>query len=370
MSSERGLEVPADVGAPDAEHDRADVDRDEAVAVRRRSASRRRRGRDARARRASAGGGDPSSQRPPRGSARDASEPMRDAEGEAEPRRPASRNVHQTKSSSSTASAAAEREHRRQREAVVEPGLEVQRVADRCAARAGSSRRSRTAPGRWATSSAPTRNDSASRGRSSPCVRQRDDPRRDRHRERRACAAADATRAAASRASTSSPSRNRITTSATIASVLDEAARRRRSSSDLEPALAEGEPDRTNSAVSDRKLRRASPDSSAPPTSSAAEDRASPSRTASTRIESQTSQKGRGTMRITVLGKSPSWQDAGGACSGYLVEEGDTRLLLDCGNGVFAKLREHLRLRRRLRGRRCRTCTPTTSSTSSRSPTR
>lgn len=47
-------------------------------------------------------------------------------------------------------------------------------------------------------------------------------------------------------------------------------------------------------------------------------------------------------MRITVLGKSPSWQDAGGACSGYLVEEGDTRLLVDCGNGVFAKLREHV----------------------------
>jgi len=47
-------------------------------------------------------------------------------------------------------------------------------------------------------------------------------------------------------------------------------------------------------------------------------------------------------MRITVLGKSPSWQDAGGACSGYLLSDGDTRLLLDCGNGVFAKLREHL----------------------------
>ena len=29
-------------------------------------------------------------------------------------------------------------------------------------------------------------------------------------------------------------------------------------------------------------------------------------------------------MRLTVLGKSPSWQDAGGACSGYLIEEGDT----------------------------------------------
>ncbi len=44
-------------------------------------------------------------------------------------------------------------------------------------------------------------------------------------------------------------------------------------------------------------------------------------------------------MQITVLGKSPSWQDVDGACSGYLVQEGDYSLLLDCGNGVFAKLR-------------------------------
>jgi ribonuclease BN (tRNA processing enzyme) len=44
-------------------------------------------------------------------------------------------------------------------------------------------------------------------------------------------------------------------------------------------------------------------------------------------------------VRITVLGKSPAWQDAGGACSGYLVEEDDYALLLDCGNGVFSKLR-------------------------------
>lgn len=44
-------------------------------------------------------------------------------------------------------------------------------------------------------------------------------------------------------------------------------------------------------------------------------------------------------MRVIVLGKSPSWEDAAGACSGYLVEEGDFRLLLDCGNGVFSKLR-------------------------------
>ncbi|HEV7918044.1 MAG TPA: MBL fold metallo-hydrolase [Solirubrobacterales bacterium] len=44
-------------------------------------------------------------------------------------------------------------------------------------------------------------------------------------------------------------------------------------------------------------------------------------------------------MRVTVLGKSPAWQDAGGACSGYLVENESTCVLLDCGNGVFAKLR-------------------------------
>jgi ribonuclease BN (tRNA processing enzyme) len=45
-------------------------------------------------------------------------------------------------------------------------------------------------------------------------------------------------------------------------------------------------------------------------------------------------------VKITVLGKSPAWQDAGGACSGYLVEEGDSLILLDCGNGVFSKLRD------------------------------
>jgi ribonuclease BN (tRNA processing enzyme) len=47
-------------------------------------------------------------------------------------------------------------------------------------------------------------------------------------------------------------------------------------------------------------------------------------------------------VRITVLGKSPAWQDAGGACSGYLIEEDGTTLLLDCGNGVFGKLRQHV----------------------------
>jgi ribonuclease BN (tRNA processing enzyme) len=44
-------------------------------------------------------------------------------------------------------------------------------------------------------------------------------------------------------------------------------------------------------------------------------------------------------VQLTVLGKSPAWQDAGGACSGYLVEGGGRTVLLDCGPGVFAKLR-------------------------------
>jgi ribonuclease BN (tRNA processing enzyme) len=45
-------------------------------------------------------------------------------------------------------------------------------------------------------------------------------------------------------------------------------------------------------------------------------------------------------MRLTVIGCSPAWPNAGGAQSGYLVE-GDGRLLLDCGPGVLARLREH-----------------------------
>jgi ribonuclease BN (tRNA processing enzyme) len=44
-------------------------------------------------------------------------------------------------------------------------------------------------------------------------------------------------------------------------------------------------------------------------------------------------------VQVTVLGKSPSWQDVAGACSGYLAQERGARVLLDCGNGVFSKLR-------------------------------
>ena len=44
-------------------------------------------------------------------------------------------------------------------------------------------------------------------------------------------------------------------------------------------------------------------------------------------------------MRLTIVGCSPAWPNPGGAQSGYLVE-GRGRLLLDCGPGVLARLRE------------------------------
>ncbi len=44
-------------------------------------------------------------------------------------------------------------------------------------------------------------------------------------------------------------------------------------------------------------------------------------------------------MKLTVVGCSPAWPNPGGAQSGYLLE-GPGRLLLDCGPGVLAKLRE------------------------------
>jgi ribonuclease BN (tRNA processing enzyme) len=44
-------------------------------------------------------------------------------------------------------------------------------------------------------------------------------------------------------------------------------------------------------------------------------------------------------MRLTVIGKSPAWADEGGACSCYLLSDGDTRLVVDCGSGAFGRLR-------------------------------
>jgi ribonuclease BN (tRNA processing enzyme) len=44
-------------------------------------------------------------------------------------------------------------------------------------------------------------------------------------------------------------------------------------------------------------------------------------------------------VHLTVMGSSPAWPNPGSAHSGYLVE-GDGSLLLDCGPGVLARLRE------------------------------
>jgi ribonuclease BN (tRNA processing enzyme) len=43
-------------------------------------------------------------------------------------------------------------------------------------------------------------------------------------------------------------------------------------------------------------------------------------------------------MRLTVLGSCGAWPEAGGACSGYLVEHDDFRLLLDLGYATVPRL--------------------------------
>lgn len=45
-------------------------------------------------------------------------------------------------------------------------------------------------------------------------------------------------------------------------------------------------------------------------------------------------------VKLRVVGSSPAWPNPGGAQSGYLVELDGRRLLLDCGAGVLARLRE------------------------------
>lgn len=47
-------------------------------------------------------------------------------------------------------------------------------------------------------------------------------------------------------------------------------------------------------------------------------------------------------MRLTVLGEYGPYPPAGGACSGYLVSEGDCHVLLDCGPGVLARMQQFI----------------------------
>lgn len=43
-------------------------------------------------------------------------------------------------------------------------------------------------------------------------------------------------------------------------------------------------------------------------------------------------------MELMVIGCDGTYPSANGACSGYLIKAGDTRVLMDCGSGVLSKL--------------------------------
>jgi ribonuclease BN (tRNA processing enzyme) len=47
-------------------------------------------------------------------------------------------------------------------------------------------------------------------------------------------------------------------------------------------------------------------------------------------------------LSVTVLGCSGSYPGPGGACSGYLIDAGDTRLWVDAGSGTLANLQQHV----------------------------
>ena len=51
-------------------------------------------------------------------------------------------------------------------------------------------------------------------------------------------------------------------------------------------------------------------------------------------------------LTLTILGAGPAAPNVGGACSGYLVREGDTALLLDCGSGVAGRISQHVQPQR------------------------
>ena len=49
-------------------------------------------------------------------------------------------------------------------------------------------------------------------------------------------------------------------------------------------------------------------------------------------------------MILTIIGCYGAYPPPSGATSGYLIEDGDTKVLLDCGSGVLAKLQERVAL--------------------------
>lgn len=51
-------------------------------------------------------------------------------------------------------------------------------------------------------------------------------------------------------------------------------------------------------------------------------------------------------MQLTVLGCWAPYPAADGACSGYLIQHGETSIMLEAGNGSFGKLCKHIDFRR------------------------
>ena len=49
-------------------------------------------------------------------------------------------------------------------------------------------------------------------------------------------------------------------------------------------------------------------------------------------------------LDLTVLGRYGTFPAEGGACSGYFIQAGSRRFLLDCGNGVLSRMQKYCRL--------------------------
>lgn len=50
-------------------------------------------------------------------------------------------------------------------------------------------------------------------------------------------------------------------------------------------------------------------------------------------------------MKITILGNQGPFPGAGGACSGYLLQTDNTKILIDCGSGVLSNLQKFCQFR-------------------------
>jgi ribonuclease BN (tRNA processing enzyme) len=47
-------------------------------------------------------------------------------------------------------------------------------------------------------------------------------------------------------------------------------------------------------------------------------------------------------LTLTILGAGPAAPNPGGTCSGYLLRQGDTAVLVDCGSGIAGRVAQHI----------------------------